>query len=168
MSGAEPRGGAAGRRELLRKLVRYGAGSAVATVCSEVTFLTLYGALDTSTTLASILGWLAGAVPSYWLNRTWTWGRRGRPRLRTELVPYVVVVLATVALAVAATSAADAVLSGTTASSTVRSILVGAVFLLVYVLVFVLRFLLFDRLFAEKPSPPPSPASDALSRKGTT
>ncbi len=133
-----------------------------------MTFLALYGALGTSTTLASILGWLAGAVPNYWLNRTWTWGRRGRPSLRREILPYVVVVLATLALAVGATSAADSLLGATTMSSTARSILVGAVFLLVYVLVFVVRFFLFDRLFARPSHPASSEVADAISHKEAT
>lgn len=149
-------------------MMRYAAGSAVATVCSEATFLILYGVLGSSTTLASILGWLAGALPNYWMNRTWTWGRTGRPSLRRDLLPYVAVVLTTVALAAVATSAADSGLSGAGVSSTTRSIIVGAVFLLVYVLVFVLRFFLFDRLFAQPSRPASSEASDAHSSEGTT
>lgn len=143
MSEGSPRGG------LLRKVLRYGTGSVVATVCSEVTFLLLYGVLATSTTTASVLGWLAGAVPNYWMNRTWTWGRRGRPSLRHELLPYVAIVALTLLLAVGATALVDSALAGTS-SDALRSALVGATFLLVYVLVFVLRFFLFDRLFTEE------------------
>lgn len=168
MSAAEPAGSTepagSSRRTRIRTLWRYGAGSVIATVCSEVVFLTLYGVLGTSTTWASILGWLAGAVPSYWLNRTWTWGRRGRPSLRGELLPYVAIVLATLTLAVSATSAADAALTATDLDVTTRSALVGAVFLLVYVLVFVLRFFLLDRLF-KRASQPTAETTDALSEK---
>jgi putative flippase GtrA len=153
-----------GRRARLRMLFRYGAGSAVATVCSEVTFLTLYGVLDTSTTAASIVGWLAGAVPNYWLNRTWTWGRRGRPSLRREVLPYVAIVLLTLALAVGATAAADEVLSATSVSAATRSVLVGAVFLLVYVLVFALRFFLLDRLFGRPDAALPDGRPDEETR----
>lgn len=143
MSVGSPRSG------LLRKVLRYGTGSLVATACSEVTFLLLYGVLGSSTTTASVLGWLAGAVPNYWLNRTWTWGRRGRPSLRHELLPYVAIVAVTLLLAVGATSLVDSALAGT-GSDAVRSALVGGTFLLVYVLVFLLRFFLFDRLFTEE------------------
>ena len=142
------------RSALVRKVLRYGTGSLVATACSEVTFLLLYGVLSTSTTTASVLGWLAGAVPNYWLNRTWTWGRRGRPSLRHELLPYVAIVLLTLLLAVGATSLVDSALAGA-GSDTVRSVLVGGTFLLVYVLVFLLRFFLFDRLFAQQQDPHP-------------
>ena len=134
---------------LLRKVVRYGTGSLVATACSEAVFLLLYGVLSTSTTTASVLGWLAGALPNYWMNRTWTWGRRGRPSLRHELLPYVAIVALTLLLAVGATALVDSALAGT-GSDTVRSGLVGGTFLLVYVLVFLLRFFLFDRLFTHQ------------------
>ena len=137
------------RSALLRKVLRYGTGSLVATACSEAVFLLLYGVLSTSTTTASVLGWLAGALPNYWMNRTWTWGRRGRPSLRHELLPYVAIVALTLLLAVGATALVDSALAGTE-SDTVRSALVGGTFLLVYVLVFLLRFFLFDRLFTQR------------------
>jgi putative flippase GtrA len=127
-------------------LLRYGAGSVVATVCSEITFVVLYGVFGATTTVSSVLGWLAGAVPNYWLNRSWTWGRRGRPSLTGEVLPYALVVLVTLGLAITATAAADAALSG--AHGWVRTVLVGGTFLLVYVVMFLLRFVLFDRLFA--------------------
>jgi putative flippase GtrA len=139
---------------LLRKVLRYGTGSLVATACSEAVFLLLYGVLSTSTTTASVLGWLAGALPNYWMNRTWTWGRRGRPSLRHELLPYVAIVALTLLLAVGATALVDSALAGTE-SDTVRSGLVGGTFLLVYVLVFLLRFFLFDRLFTQQQDPAP-------------
>jgi putative flippase GtrA len=135
------------RREFGRKVLRYAAGSVVATVCSEVTFLLLYGVVHSTTAVASVVGWLAGALPNYWLNRTWTWRRSGRPSFTREIAPYVAIVLGTVVLATVATTVADRVLSRDGASSMVRTTLVGGTFLGVYALVFVVRFFLLDRLF---------------------
>jgi putative flippase GtrA len=142
-TGAHP----AVRRELGRKVFRYAAGSVVATVCSEVTFLLLYGVVHSTTVVASVVGWLAGALPNYWLNRTWTWRRRGRPSITRELAPYVAIVLGTLVLAAVATSAVDNALSGDRTSSIVRTALVGGTFLGVYAVVFLIRFFLLDRLF---------------------
>ncbi len=128
-------------------MLRYVAGSAVATVCSEATFLLLYGPVDTSPAAASVVAWFAGAVPNYWLNRTWTWQRQGRPSLRGELIPYIAIILGTLLLAVLATTAADHLLSTTSTSPNLQVLLVGAVFLGVYGLVFLVRFALLDRLF---------------------
>jgi putative flippase GtrA len=142
---------------LVGRVLRYGAGSVVATVCSEVTFLLVYGVLSAGTTWASVTGWLAGAVPNYWLNRSWAWERRGRPSLTREVVPYVGVVLVTLGLAVAVTSAVDAWLAASQLPHSARTTLTGAAFLGVYAVVFVLRFLLFDRIFRTWPSDPPPP-----------
>lgn len=131
----------------VRKLLRYFTGSVVATVCSEVAFVLLYGLLDVGTTWSSVLSWLAGAVPNFWLNRNWAWERRGRPSLRDEVLPYAAIVVATLVLATVATHLTDVWLHHTDVASSVRVMLVAVVFLGVYVVVFALRFVLLDRLF---------------------
>ena len=134
-------------RPLLSKLLRYAGGSVVATVSSEVAFVVVYGVLHAPTVWASALGWLAGAIPNYWLNRRWTWQRTERASFRGEIVPYVAIIALTLLLATLATGAADAVLRGADVPAPLRTILVAGVFLGVYVVVFALRFLMLDRLF---------------------
>jgi putative flippase GtrA len=140
------------RPGLLQKLVRYFTGSVVATVCSEVAFVALYGLLHVGTTWSSVLSWLAGALPNFWLNRTWTWQRTGRPSLRQEVLPYAAIVVATLVLATLATHLTDAGLHHAGVASSVRVALVAIVFLGVYVVVFALRFVLLDRLFGRVPA----------------
>jgi putative flippase GtrA len=137
----------AGRAGLLPKVLRYAGGSVIATVCSEVTFVVLYGLLDLDTTWSSILSWLAGAVPNFWLNRNWAWQRTGRPSLRREVLPYAVIIVTTLVLATVLTHATDVWLHHRGVSSSVRVTLVAAVFLGTYVVVFALRFVLLERLF---------------------
>ena len=127
--------------------MRYATGSVVATVCSQTTFFLLYGPLHSSATAATALGWLAGAVPNYWVNRAWTWQRRGRPSLSREVIPYLAIVLTTLLLATVATNVAEAVFAERV-SDGVRIALVSATFLAVYGVVFLLKFFLLDRLFA--------------------
>jgi putative flippase GtrA len=141
------------RAGLTGKLLRYGVGSVVATVCSQTTFVVVYGPLHASTTLSSSLAWIAGAIPNYWLNRSWTWGRRGRPSLTRELLPYVAIILTTLGLAILATAGAAAALEGTSIAHPARTVIVAGVYFLVYVVMFVFRFLLFDRLFGRAPQP---------------
>jgi putative flippase GtrA len=134
------------RLGLAPKLLRYFTGSVVATVCSEVTFVVLYGLFDVGTTWSSVLAWLAGAVPNFWLNRSWAWQRTGRPSLRREVLPYAVIIVATLLLATLMTHAADVWLHHQGVSSSVRVVVVATVFLGTYVVVFALRFLLLERL----------------------
>ncbi|MBO0844213.1 MAG: GtrA family protein [Nocardioides sp.] len=133
---------------LTRKLLRFGTGAIVATICSQATFLMLYGPVHASTTVSSVFAWFAGAVPNYSLNRSWTWGRRGRPSISGELVPYAAIVLGTLCMAIVATDAGAHVLSRMSVSHSEQTFLVSAIYFSVYAVMFVFRFLLFDRLFA--------------------
>jgi putative flippase GtrA len=139
------------RRGLVPKLLRYFTGSVVATVCSEAAFVLLYGVLGMGTTWSSVLSWLAGAVPNFWLNRNWAWQRKGRPSLRQEVLPYAAIIVVTLVLATLTTSAVDRWLHHEGTAASVRVVLVAGVFLGVYVVVFALRFVLLERLFARLP-----------------
>ncbi len=135
------------RSGLIGRMARYGVGSVVATVCSQVTFLVLYGPVGASTTVTSTLAWLAGAIPNYWLNRSWTWRRRGRPSFTRELLPYAAIVFGTLGLAIVATGVGATLLDRTSISHATQVLLVWGIYFLVYVVMFAFRFLLFDRLF---------------------
>jgi putative flippase GtrA len=139
--------------ERARRLTTYTTGSVVAAVCSEVVLVACYGILGLAPAASSTIAWVAGAVPNYWLNRTWTWQRRGRPSLRHEVLPYVVIILATLLLAAVVTAGVDAWLRGLDISGTVRTSAVAGAFLGVYVIMFVVRYLLLDRLFRPRPGP---------------
>ena len=97
--------------------------------------------------MSSTIAWVAGAVPNYWLNRTWTWQRRGRPSLRHEVLPYVAIILATLLLAAVVTSRRGRLAARPRRLGTVRTVAVAVAFLGVYVIMFVVRYLLLDRLF---------------------
>src|SRR5262245_38292232 len=148
------------RPRLHGNVLGLGTGSVVPTVCSQTTFLLVYGPLGASTTVASVLAWFAGAVPNYWINRSWTWGRRGRPSVRRELVPYAAIVLGTLVLAIVATSAVENLLEGTSVSHGVQTLLVTGTYFMVYAVMFVGRFVLFDRLFTTQMTTQKTEATD--------
>ncbi|HEY7045270.1 MAG TPA: GtrA family protein [Nocardioidaceae bacterium] len=129
------------------KILRYTTGSVVAAICSEVTFVVVYGGLDASPAWATCIGWLAGAIPNFWLNRSWTWRVRGRPHLLREVLPYVVIIVVTLVTAVVVTAAVDNWLKGKDLGPGVQTFLVSLAFLGVYGAMFLLRFFLLDKLF---------------------
>jgi putative flippase GtrA len=128
--------------------MRYLGGSIVATVCSEAAFIVLYGPLQVGPTWSSVVAWLAGALPNYWLNRAWAWRRSGRPSLRDEVLPYAAIVLLTLLLAIITTKGVDHVMRANNIDTGLRVGAVAVVFEAVYVVMFVVRFFLLDRLFA--------------------
>lgn len=134
------------------KVWRYAGSSVIAAGCSELTLLLLYGAFDLSPGWSSSLAWIAGAVPNYWLNRSWAWRLTGRPDLRREVLPYALIVAVTLLLAIVSTRAVDEALRAAGTASETRVLAVAATFLGVYVVVFFLRFLLLDRLFSRSPT----------------
>lgn len=146
-----------GLRERLRSarallLGRYAASSVIAGIISELAFLISYG-LGAVPSAASVIAFVAGAVPNYLMNRYWAWQRRGRVDGTRELLPYVVIIIVTALVAAGTTTLADAWLRDRIASSVWQTIAVGAVFLGTYGFMFVLKFVLFNRyVFAETPS----------------
>ena len=130
-----------------RRLTTYTAGSVIAAGCSEVALVVCYGLLDLAPGVSSTIAWVAGAVPNYWLNRSWTWQRRGRPSFVREVLPYVAIILVTLVLAALVTKGVDSWLRDAEVSGTTRTVAVAVAFLGVYVIMFVVRYVLLDRLF---------------------
>ena len=137
----------------VRRLTTYTAGSAIAAGCSELALVVCYGLLDLAPAVSSSIAWVAGAVPNYWLNRSWTWQRTGRPSLRREVLPYVGIILATLLLAAVVTRGVDGWLRDADVSGTTRTVAVAAAFLGVYVIMFAVRYVLLDRLFRSEERP---------------
>jgi putative flippase GtrA len=142
----EPRETVRTRPALLVRLFRYTTGSVVALVVSEIVLLTAYGVAGLPTVIATVLAFLAGAVPNWVLNRRWAWARSDRANLRREVLPYATIVVASLVLATGFTAAADRLARVLTDSVALRSAFVGAAYLLTSFVMFVGKFVLFDRV----------------------
>lgn len=141
----QPRQPKAGRPRLLVRLFRAATSSIVATSISQVTLIGLlwWGA---SPSLASAVAFVAGAIPNYFLARSWAWGRRGKPKVGRELMPYFAVIGAAGLASVGLTTVAGWLTEPLQISGFVRIIVLDAVFLASYALVFILKFAMLDRL----------------------
>ncbi|HEV3267388.1 MAG TPA: GtrA family protein [Acidimicrobiales bacterium] len=72
-----------------KKMVRYVLGSVIATGVSFTSIAILYGfRIIPGVIWATLAGNLIATLPAYHLNRTWTWGKRGRSHFRNEIVPF--------------------------------------------------------------------------------
>lgn len=140
---------------------RYAGASVIAGLISEAVFLASYG-FGALPAVASVLAFVAGAVPNYLMNRYWAWQQRGRADRKRETLPYAVIVIVTALAAIGITTLADSWVQAHVASHTWRTILVGAAFLGTYGFMFILKFVLFDRLiFANRAAHTPGPTSQA-------
>jgi putative flippase GtrA len=72
-----------------KKMVRYVLGSVITTGVSFSSIAILYGfRVIPGVIWATLAGNLIATLPAYYLNRTWTWGKRGRSHFRREIVPF--------------------------------------------------------------------------------
>jgi putative flippase GtrA len=110
--------------------------------------------------VASLLAFVAGAVPNYLMNRYWAWQRRGRPDRVSEVLPYAMIVVVTALTAILVTTAADRWVRDHVTAHPVQVILVGASFLATYGTMFILKFMLFDRfIFVDRAARTPDTTS---------
>ncbi len=123
---------------------RYTGASVIAGIISEVVFIVTYW-FATVPLIASLLAFVAGAVPNYLMNRYWAWQRRGRSDRTREILPYAVIVIVTAVIAILVTTAADRWVRDHVAAHALQVTLVSAAFLATYGAMFILKFVLFDR-----------------------
>lgn len=71
-----------------QKAARYTLVSGVSVAVTQVVLGVLVLGLDTGAATANFLAVSIGAVPSYLLNRAWTWGKTGKNHLWKEVVPF--------------------------------------------------------------------------------
>lgn len=135
-----------------RRLVgSFAAASVVATGISQVVFVTSYW-LTGIAAVATVLGWLGGAVPNFLLNRR-SWGA-GPHGLRGELLRFGVISVATAVLAGLATKGAEGMAAASfPAGHPARIAIVWGAFLGTYVAMFAVKFVLLDRLVFSAPPP---------------
>ena len=75
-----------------RRLVRFAPAAVMALAATQITYFICFSVLAMTGRSAGAAGWLAGVVVSYAASR-WAFGRKGRPRLLRETLPFVAVSL---------------------------------------------------------------------------
>lgn len=141
---AAPRPDAAPRTGRRRLVGSFAAASVVATGISQAVFVTSYWATGLAA-VATVLGWLGGAVPNFLLNRR-SWGA-GPHGLRGEVLRFAAISVATAVLAGLATQWAEGIAAASfPGGHPTRIAIVWGAFLGTYAAMFVVKFVLLDRL----------------------
>ncbi len=68
--------------------MRYSLVSLISIAISQSVLMVAFGMLHWTARLSNVVACAVATVPSFYLNRTWTWGRRGTSRLWREVVPF--------------------------------------------------------------------------------
>jgi putative flippase GtrA len=159
VAGPGGRFGAVRQHAMVRKITGYSAGSVIAAFTSELCFAGAFGALHTGTTLASLIGFIGGAVPNYVLNRRWAWKDRGGRSRRDEILLYALVSLASFGMSAVVTDYTEHWAKHLTAVQGLRVVVVALAYLAVAGVFFVGKFVAYELVVFTK-----GPAARAGSR----
>lgn len=129
--------------EFAGRITRYAIGSVVALATSIVVFALLY-VTGFGTTTCSIVAFVAGAAPNWFLNRRWAWQITGRVAFLREIVGYVLISLLALVSSSAATGWTQAQVQSIPAHHGFRVILVTGAYVAVQAILFVAKFLVYE------------------------
>jgi putative flippase GtrA len=73
---------------LLRKTLRYASVSAISLAIGQALLITFYRFFGWPGVTANVASVVLSAIPSYVLNRYWTWNKRGPNHFWKEIVPF--------------------------------------------------------------------------------
>ncbi len=131
-----------------RKLIRFTAVSLVSTVVSVLAITLVYGLrIIRSEVEATLFGNLVGAMPSYSLNRRWTWGKTGRSHVRKEILPFGVMAVLGIAFSMLGAFYAKHLVHAHHWSHLFNTGLVDAANLASFAIFWVLKLMVFNRIF---------------------
>src|SRR5437588_6872798 len=71
-----------------QKFMKYSAVSVISVAINLVLLVFAFGVLGWSAAPANVFAVGISAIPSYYLNRAWAWGKRGRSHLLKEVAPF--------------------------------------------------------------------------------
>lgn len=142
-----------------RKMVRYSMVSVVAVIVSQTILAFAYGVLHWSARPANIAAVSISTIPAYYLNRAWTWGKRGRSHLLREMVPFWGMAFLGLVLSTIAADAAESFAVARWSWRPAQTGVVMAASLAAFGFLWVAKFFILNHyLFAEgtgEPSDPP-------------
>jgi putative flippase GtrA len=137
---------------LVTRVVRCMGVSVVSTVVSVTTLAAVTAGLGVEAWIANVVATAVATVPSYHLNRRWTWGKRDASDLWREVMPFWVLSFAGLVLSTIAVALTDSWLHGAHLVDPLRTVVLVLAHLSGFGLLWVAQFLLLERvLFVNRP-----------------
>ncbi|MGI8810627.1 MAG: GtrA family protein [Acidimicrobiales bacterium] len=138
-----------------KKMVRYSLVSVVSVIVSQIVLFAAQSFWSART--SNIIAVCVSAVPSYYLNRAWAWGKTGKSHLMKEIVPFWSLALLGLVFSTWAADYAESNAHQVTGSDLVARLIVNGAALAAFGVLWVGKFFIFNKvLFARPPEPEPS------------
>jgi putative flippase GtrA len=128
---------------LSARFTGYAAGSVVAFTAGNIAFVALY-VLGASTTVCSVGGFIAAAIPNWILNRRWAWRRNGTPAFGREVLGYIAVSIVVLVSTSAATGWTNAHIRWIPQHYGLRALVVTAAYVAVTVVLFFAKYAIYN------------------------
>ena len=129
-----------------KKWVRYSAVSVISVIVSELLLFVAFGLLHWSARASNIWAVCLSAIPSYYLNRAWAWGKRGRSHFLKEVVPFWTMALIGLAFSTWAADYAESNASRVTSSHFFTTVMVMGASLAAFGVLWVAKFVILNKL----------------------
>lgn len=145
------------------KVVKYASVSVISTVFSQVTLLLTFGVYRVMSEVpANLVANVVATVPSYYLNRSWVWGKNGKSHLWREVVPFWVLSFVGLAFSSLAVWLAGDVARDHHLSHLGISVMVNGANFVSFGILWIGKFLVYQKLFHAAPVELPSGQSDLV------
>lgn len=132
------------------RIIKYTTVSAISALTSIVVLAFVYGVLRLWTEVPSVLfSDLVAAVPSYFLNRQWVWGKSGRSRFWREILPFFVVSFTGIGFALVTAALARSFAQTHHLHHLTRTALVVGANIGAFAVVWLLKFVILNKLFGQ-------------------
>jgi putative flippase GtrA len=129
-----------------RKIFRYSMVSVISTAVSFTVLFIVYGVARLWTEVPStVFANVVATFPSYWLNRSWAWGKSGRSHFMREVVPFWVMSALGIAFSVVGATVARHL--GANHGHVEKTALVLIANLVSFGIFWVAKLMVFNRLF---------------------
>jgi putative flippase GtrA len=130
------------RTALSARMTKYALGSVVAFTVGNIAFAMCY-VVALSTTICSVIGFVAAAIPNWILNRRWAWQQSGRPPAR-QIIGYAAVSALVLVSTAAVTGWVNAHIHSVPQHYGLRLLIVISAYISVTVVLFFLKFAIYD------------------------
>lgn len=144
-----------------KKAIRYTivSGISVAVAVSSAFVLLYFFSMDAQP--ANIISSMIGAIPSYYLNRRWAWGKRGRSHLMKEILPFWGIAIVGLVFSTVVADWTEEIAERATDVHLLQSLIVVTGIIGAYGLLWVGKFIFFNRVLFAHREPPAGPAAES-------
>lgn len=139
------------RSETALKAFKYTVASAVSVIISQIVLFLTFGVFHLwSATTCNFIAVAVSAVPSYYMNRAWAWGKSGKSHFMKEIVPFWGLAFLGLVLSLWAVGAAEHYASSHNYPHLTVAIIVNVASIAAFGFLWIGKFIIFNRvLFAD-------------------